>query len=163
MKVLSMLGYLLWEGVRREVEWNKTQQPTKTYIVCWLDPIVECKTLVFFSTVNIIYMLLHIYLHLTYPSCFPLPLARQTTMNPCTLTPCKVLDISHHISIRNKPTHIISWSKKHRSNVVRHKRITHVKPSNHSAAAKGSEISEHTMHKSIIKALNKCVHNFPDL
>ena len=62
MKVLSMLGYLLWEGVRREVEWNKTQQPTKTYIVCWLDPIVECKTLVFFSTVNIIYMLLHIYI-----------------------------------------------------------------------------------------------------
>lgn len=47
MKVLLMLGYLLWEGVQREVEWNKTQQPTETYIVCWLDPIVECKTLVF--------------------------------------------------------------------------------------------------------------------
>lgn len=62
MKVLLMLGYLLWEGVQREVEWNKTQHPTETYIVCWLDPIVECKTLVFFSTVNIIYMLLHIYI-----------------------------------------------------------------------------------------------------
>lgn len=62
MKVLLTLGYLLWERVQREVKWNNTQQQTKTYIVCWLYPIIKCKTLVFFFSIVNIYMLLHIYI-----------------------------------------------------------------------------------------------------
>lgn len=57
-----MLGYLLWERVQKEVKWNKTQQQIKTSIVCWLYPIIKCKTLVFFFSIVNIYMLLHIYI-----------------------------------------------------------------------------------------------------
>jgi membrane-anchored glycerophosphoryl diester phosphodiesterase (GDPDase) len=50
MKVLLMLGYSLWERIHREAKQNRTQQQTKTYIVCWLYPIIKCKTLVFLNS-----------------------------------------------------------------------------------------------------------------
>lgn len=49
MKVLLTLGCLLWERVQREVKGNRTQQQTKRYILCWLYPIIKCKTPVFLS------------------------------------------------------------------------------------------------------------------
>lgn len=58
MKVLLTLGCLLWERVQREVKGNRTQQQTKRYILCWLYPIIKCKTPVFSQ---LTYMCFYIY------------------------------------------------------------------------------------------------------
>ena len=118
MKVLLTLGYLLWEGVRREVEWNKTQQPTKTYTVCWLDPIVECKTLVFFlNSEHNIYAFTYIHIIFlkarSWPPCATVPLCtlcHLTGFHFSFILPGEIIS-SHAAATQNKvfPTWNSTW------------------------------------------------------